>query len=90
MPWIGHAWNLVKVKTAGVDFGIWRSMHPSQLYIPLDVHTGRVARKLSLLKRKQNDWKAVIELNEQLHKINPQDPVHCDFGLFGLGAFEKF
>ncbi|MEM9052615.1 MAG: TIGR02757 family protein [Bacteroidota bacterium] len=81
---------MVRQDEAGVDFGIWSSMNPSQLYIPLDVHTGRVARKLKLLKRKQDDWKAVLELNEQLRRINPQDPVHCDFGLFGLGAFEKF
>lgn len=81
---------MVRQDDAGVDFGIWNSMKPKHLYIPLDVHTGRVARKLQLLHRKQNDWKSVLELNEQLRKINPEDPVYCDFGLFGLGAFEKF
>jgi hypothetical protein len=49
-----------------------------------------VARKLNLLKRKQNDWKAVLELNKQLKRFDAEDPVRFDFGLFGLGAFEKF
>ena len=62
----------------------------SGLYIPLDVHTGNVARKLGLLKRKQNDWKAVNELTESLRKFDPVDPIKYDFALFGLGVFEKF
>ena len=74
----------------GVDFGIWKSVSPSQLSIPLDVHTGNVARKLGLLQRKQNDWKAVMELNTRLRRFDPVDPVKYDFALFGLGVFEKF
>jgi uncharacterized protein (TIGR02757 family) len=81
---------MIRKDDHGVDFGIWNEMSPSQLYIPLDVHTARVGRKLNLLKRKQNDWKAVIELNDQLKRFDPEDPVRFDFGLFGLGAFEKF
>jgi uncharacterized protein (TIGR02757 family) len=81
---------MVRKDNNGVDFGIWDRMDPSQLFIPLDVHTARVARKLRLLKRKQNDWKAVIELNDRLRRIDPTDPVRFDFALFGLGAFEKF
>ena len=81
---------MVRRDEAGVDFGIWTAMSPAQLYIPLDVHTSRVARRLGLLKRKQNDWKAVIELTDNLRKIAPDDPVSLDFALFGLGVFEKF
>ncbi|MCZ4407635.1 TIGR02757 family protein [Cryomorphaceae bacterium 1068] len=81
---------MIRKDDAGVDFGIWDQMNPSQLYLPLDVHTGRVARKLKLLKRKQDDWKAVLELNEKLKQFDSEDPVRFDFGLFGLGAFEKF
>ncbi|MFN2430900.1 MAG: DUF2400 family protein, partial [Cryomorphaceae bacterium] len=76
--------------TAGVDFGLWTSFKPAELYIPLDVHTSRMARKLKLLKRKQDDWKAVVELTDTLKKFDPKDPVKYDFALFGLGAFEKF
>lgn len=69
-----------------VDFGIWKGISPSQLSLPLDVHTGNIARKLGLLQRKQNDWKAVEEIDDVLRGFDPQDPVKYDFALFGLGA----
>ena len=75
---------------AGVDFGIWKSLSPSQLSCPLDVHSGNVARKLGLLNRKQNDAKALKELDIALRKLDPKDPVKYDFALFGLGVFENF
>ncbi|MGB0198682.1 MAG: TIGR02757 family protein [Flavobacteriaceae bacterium] len=81
---------MVRQDPNGVDFGIWKNISPSKLSCPLDVHSGNVARKLGLLKRKQNDLKALIELDTQLRKLDPQDPVKYDFALFGLGVFEKF
>ncbi len=81
---------MVRTDKRGVDFGIWKGIPMHALYIPLDVHTGRVARKLGLLKRKQNDWKAVRELTEKLREYDPVDPVRYDYALFGLGSFEKF
>lgn len=81
---------MVRNDNAGVDFGIWKSMTPSQLSCPLDVHSGNVARKLGLLKRKQNDAKALNELDKSLRKLDPNDPVKYDFALFGLGVFEGF
>ncbi|MES2811084.1 MAG: TIGR02757 family protein [Bacteroidota bacterium] len=74
----------------GVDLGIWKSIPPSALSCPLDVHSGNVARKLELLTRKQNDAKALAELDFNLRKLDPNDPVKYDFALFGLGVFEKF
>jgi uncharacterized protein (TIGR02757 family) len=73
-----------------VDFGLWKSISPSALSCPLDVHTGQVARKLGLLKRKQNDAAAVTELDAVLRGFDPKDPVKYDFALFGLGVHEKF
>jgi uncharacterized protein (TIGR02757 family) len=81
---------MVRNDNTGVDFGIWKSISPSQLSCPLDVHSGNVARKLGLLKRKQNDAKALLELDTSLRKLDPNDPVKYDFALFGLGVFEKF
>lgn len=72
----------------GVDFGIWKSVSPSELSCPLDVHSGNVARALGILNRKQNDQKALMELDEALRKFDPTDPVKYDFALFGLGVFE--
>ena len=74
----------------GVDLGIWKSIPPAVLSCPLDVHSGNVARKLGLLTRKQNDGKAVAELDAKLRKLDPNDPVKYDFALFGLGVFEGF
>lgn len=81
---------MVRSADQGVDFGIWKSIKASELYCPLDVHSGRVARKLGLLKRKANDWKAAEELRSALLKLDPEDPVKYDFALFGLGVYEKF
>lgn len=81
---------MVRQDKTGVDFGIWPTISPSALSCPLDVHSGNVARKLGLLKRKQNDGKALLELDTALRKLDPNDPVKYDFALFGLGVFEGF
>ena len=81
---------MVRNDTAGVDFGIWKNVSPSYLSCPLDVDSGNVARKLGLLTRKQNDAKAVLELDTNLRILDPNDPTKYDFALFGLGVFEGF
>jgi uncharacterized protein (TIGR02757 family) len=81
---------MVRKDKYGVDFGIWDSIRPSDLYCPLDIHSGNVARKLGLVQRKQNDWKALEELMVHLRAFDKEDPVKYDFALFGLGIFEKF
>ena len=73
---------MVRNDEAGVDFGIWKSIKPAQLCLPLDVHTGNVSRKLGLLTRKQNDWQAVEEVTSVLRKLDAKDPVKYDFALF--------
>jgi uncharacterized protein (TIGR02757 family) len=81
---------MVRNDQTGVDFGIWKTHNAANLSCPLDVHSGNVARKLALLSRKQNDWKAVTELDTNLRILDHEDPVKYDFALFGLGVFEKF
>ncbi|WP_298236714.1 TIGR02757 family protein [uncultured Algibacter sp.] len=81
---------MIRNDSAGVDFGVWKNLSSSQLSCPLDVHSGNVARKLGLLKRKQNDAKALFELDTSLRKLDSEDPVKYDFALFGLGVFEGF
>ncbi|GAA4322684.1 TIGR02757 family protein [Pontixanthobacter gangjinensis] len=80
---------MVRNDRSGVDFGIWNRLSPAQLSCPLDVHSGNVARKLGLLKRKMNDAPALAELDKNLRKMDAADPVKYDFALFGLGVFEK-
>ena len=81
---------MVRKDNKGVDFGLWDSLSPSILSCPLDIHSGNVARKLGMLKRKQNDTKAVSELDAVLRSFDEKDPVKYDFALFGLGVFEKY
>lgn len=81
---------MVRKDHRGVDFGLWTRFPASVLQCPLDVHSGNVARKLGLLKRKQNDWKAVMQLTERLRIFDPDDPVKYDFALFALGVYENF
>jgi uncharacterized protein (TIGR02757 family) len=79
---------MVRRDHCGVDFGLWKTLDPANLVCPLDVHSGRVARALGLLMRKQNDWKSAMELTENLRKLDACDPVRYDFALFGMGVFE--
>ena len=81
---------MVRKDATGVDFGCWESISPKTLLCPLDVHSGRTARKLGLLTRPQDDRRAVEELTGSLRSLNPNDPVQYDFALYGLGVFEKF
>ena len=81
---------MVRPAHRGVDLGRWTSISPRDLCIPLDVHTSNVGRKLGLLQRKPNDWRAVEELTQALREMDPEDPIRLDFALFGLGALEGF
>ncbi len=81
---------MVRKDNKGVDFGIWNTISPAQLICPVDLHVARVARRLQLLKRKQTDWLAALELTYYLQKLDKNDPVKYDFALFGMGVMEKY
>lgn len=81
---------MVRQDKKGVDFGIWQKLPALYLSIPLDVHTGNISRKLGILTRKQNDWKAVEEMDAVIRKYNAEDPAVYDFALFGLGVSKEF
>jgi uncharacterized protein (TIGR02757 family) len=80
---------MVRHDKNGVDFGLWKTIKPTQLLIPLDVHVERVARQLNLIQRPKTDFQTVIELTNNLKFIDPKDPVKLDFALFGLGVNAK-
>lgn len=81
---------MVRNDNNGVDFGIWKNITPSQLICPLDVHVARVARRLNILQRKQDDWLTATELTAYLKQMDANDPVKYDYALFGLGVIEKY
>ena len=75
----------VRQDKRGVDFGLWRRIPMSALYLPLDLHTGNMGRALRLLNRTANDWKAVEEVTAALRQHDADDPVKYDYALFGAG-----
>ncbi len=79
---------MVRSDNMGVDFGLWKGISSADLICPLDLHVGRAARKLGLLQRKHNDWKAAVELTENLKLFDPHDPVKYDFALFGASMYD--
>jgi uncharacterized protein (TIGR02757 family) len=81
---------MVRQDHCGVDFGLWKTISPSQLVCPVDLHVARVARQFELIKRKQTDWLTALELTEHLKEFDPSDPAKYDFALFSLGVTEKF
>lgn len=81
---------MVRNDSKGVDFGLWKNVPASKLICPIDLHVARVTKKLGLLKRKQVDWQAAVELTNALRQLDKDDPVKYDFALFNLGIIEKF
>lgn len=81
---------MVRSDDKQVDFGIWKTIKPSQLICPIDVHVARVAHRFLVLERKPIDWLAAKELTAYLRTLDPKDPVKYDFALFGMGAMEKY
>ena len=76
---------MVRKDENGVDFGIWNRISSSQLICPCDVHVERVARKFHLITLDKLNWKAAVELTNNLLILDKNDPVKYDFALFGLG-----
>lgn len=81
---------MVRHDAKGVDFGIWKKITPAQLICPIDLHVARVAKHFNLLRRKQIDWLAAVELTRYLATLDKDDPVKYDLALFGLGVIDKF
>jgi len=81
---------MVRTDKSGVDFGLWKNIHPSQLICPLDLHVARVAKRFQLIGRPHSDWQSALELTHQLRKFDPDDPAKYDFALFALGVLERF
>lgn len=80
---------MIRQDKQGVDFGIWRSIKPSELIMPIDVHVARVSRNLGIINRTQTDWETAVELTNYCRTLDPKDPVKYDFALFSLGVIEK-
>lgn len=69
----------------GVDLGIWKSISPKSLVIPLDRHISRIAKNLGMTNRASDSWKTALEITKFLAHFAPNDPVMFDFALCHLG-----
>ncbi len=87
------------VRKDAIDLGLWRAgskllppgspgLHPRQLVMPLDTHTGRISQYLGLTDRKSLGWKAALEITDRLRACDPEDPVKYDFALARLGILD--
>ena len=69
-----------------IDLGLWQDLlSPSDLLLPLDTHTLRISRALTLLQRKSYDRKAVLEVSAALKRFCAHDPIRYDFALYRIG-----
>ncbi|MBN1883044.1 MAG: TIGR02757 family protein [Deltaproteobacteria bacterium] len=73
------------VRKDEVDPGVWESISPAELIVPLDVHMFRISRLLGLTRRKQADMKTAREVTDGFRLIAQDDPVKYDFALASLG-----
>ena len=81
---------MVRKDNKGVDFGLWKTISPSQLVCPIDLHVARVAKRFGFIARSQTDWQSALELTRHLRTLDESDPVKYDFALFGLGVMEHY
>jgi uncharacterized protein (TIGR02757 family) len=69
----------------GVDLGVWTSVHPRELIMPVDTHVSRIARFVGLTEREDGTWKTAEQITEALRVLDPEDPTRFDFALAHLG-----
>ena len=75
-------------KDDGIDLGVWKSVPPSRLMVPVDTHVARIARWYGLTNRNTADWKMAEEITAALRKFDPEDPVKYDFALCHAGMVD--
>ena len=73
------------VRRDEIDLGVWTTVSPARLIVPLDTHVIRVGRCLRLTRHGSPGWKMASEITASLRTIDPTDPVRFDFSLCHLG-----
>jgi uncharacterized protein (TIGR02757 family) len=73
------------VRNDEVDLGVWRSVRPGQLIVPLDTHIIRLARCLRLTRYTSPGWKMAADVTARLRALDPHDPVRFDFSICHIG-----
>jgi uncharacterized protein (TIGR02757 family) len=63
------------------DFGLWTSVSPARLLIPVDTHVENMSRAIGLTRRRSRTWRMAEEITARLAALDPSDPVKYDFAL---------
>lgn len=77
------------IRSDDVDPGLWTSIPPSKLIIPVDIHMARLCKILNLYSRKTVTLKTALEITRSFAKIEPADPAKYDFALSRIGIVEN-
>jgi hypothetical protein len=72
-----------------VDLGLWRSVAPRRLVIPLDAHVFSIARRVALTRYRSPGWRMALDITARLRRLDPDDPVKYDFALHRMGLWKK-
>jgi len=78
------------VRDDEIDLGLWKTLKPSDLYIPLDIHLARISKEMGLTHRNQPNWLMVDEITKNLKTICPTDPIKYDFSICRIGILKTF
>ena len=71
-----------------LDLGVWSSISPSRLIVPLDTHVIRVGRCLRLTRYRSPGWAMARDITSSLRELDPADPVKYDYALCHLGMMD--
>ena len=63
------------------DLGLWPSLSPSRLLMPVDTHIENMSRAIGLTRRRTRNWKMAEDITARLALVDPADPVKYDFAL---------
>lgn len=72
----------------GIDLGLWQSISPAMLLVPIDTHVMRLSRNLGLCERQTASLQFSREVTAKLRKIDRKDPARFDFSLCRLGILK--
>ena len=73
------------VRQDAIDLGVWTTISPARLVVPLDTHVIRLGRCLKLTRYASPGWKMAADITAALRAIDPHDPVRYDFSLCHVG-----
>jgi uncharacterized protein (TIGR02757 family) len=69
------------VRREAPDFGLWPTVSPARLLVPVDTHVENMSRAIGLTRRRSRTWRMAEEITARLATLDPSDPVKYDFAL---------